>query len=493
MNVGRARVALRRAAGAAAILIPLAAMPAPGFAQPQTQSQAQPQPQTQTQTQTQPQTQTAHSARLSADLADHLAAGSQSIDVIVHGDRAAVDALASRYNLLVARRLRSGGVLRVNAGQLDALRRDPDVDHLSGDIPLRPVMAITNAAIGADRLWTGSGGTPALTGRGVTVAVIDSGISERHSALRRRVVATADFTGGDGVDRYGHGTHVAAIIAGQAGRTVETRDVQGVAPGAYLINLRVLGDDGSGVISSVVEAIDWAIENKARYRIGVINLSLGAPVLQPYRDDPLCEAVERAVRAGIVVVAAAGNLGRGRGGQPVSGGIITPGNDPGALTVGAIDTRGTPDREDDVAAAYSSHGPTRYDLVSKPDVLAPGTRIVSAEAAGSVAAREHPDRHVSGAGANGYIQFSGTSMAAAVVSGAVALLLQDDPRLTPAGVKAVIQLTSSRVPAPETGAAGAGSLNVLAAASLVGSVPGSTLAGAAAPAPALDRFPIEAN
>ena len=222
-----------------------------------------------------------------------------------------------------------------------------------------------------------------------------------------------DFTGGDGVDRYGHGTHVAAIIAGQAGRTVETRELQGVAPGAYLVNLRVLGDDGSGVISSVIEAIDWAIEHKAQYRIGVINLSLGAPVLQPYRDDPMCEAVERAVRAGIVVVAAAGNFGR----RPeraarCSAASPRPATIPYVLTVGAIDTQGTPERSDDVVAAYSSRGPTLYDLVMKPDVMAPGSRIVSAEAAGSVVAREHPERHVTGVGANGYIQFSGTSMAA---------------------------------------------------------------------------------
>jgi subtilisin family serine protease len=93
-------------------------------------------------------------------------------------------------------------------------------------------MAVTNVAIGADQVWAGDGDVPGLTGRGVTVAVIDSGISERHNALRRRVIATMDFTGGDGVDRYGHGTHVAAIIAGQAGRTVESRELQGVAPGA---------------------------------------------------------------------------------------------------------------------------------------------------------------------------------------------------------------------------------------------------------------------
>jgi serine protease AprX len=285
-----------------------------------------------------------HRARMSADLVAHLAAGSQSIDVIVHGDQASVDVLAARYNVVVKRRMKSGGVLHVNAGQLDALQRDADIDHLSGDLPLLPEMAVTNVAIGADQVWAGDGEMESLTGRGVTVAVIDSGIDTRHHALRNRVIATMDFTGGDGVDRYGHGTHVAGIIAGQPGHTADTRSLQGVAAGAHLVNLRVLGDDGSGVTSSVIEAIDWAIEHQRQYHIGVINLSLGGPVVQPYRDDPMCEAVERAVKAGIVVVTAAGNRGITQDGKIALGSITSPGNDPYALTVGAIDTHGTPQR-----------------------------------------------------------------------------------------------------------------------------------------------------
>ena len=298
-----------------------------------------------------------HRARVSADLADHLVAGSSSIDVIVDGDQQKVDALATRYNLVVTRRMKSGAVLHVNAGQLDALQRDTDVDHLSGERRLWPSMAITNPTIGADQVWGGGNGVPRLTGSGVAVAVIDSGIDPKHNALKNRVIATVDFTGGDGVDRYGHGTHVAGIIAGQAGRTADTRNVQGVAAGAYLVNLRVLGDDGGGVSSSVVEAIDWAIEHRRQYRIAVINLSLGGPVQQSYRDDPMCEAVERAVRAGIVVVAAAGNFGT-LDGKAVPFSITAPGNDPYAITVGAIDTHATPQRSDDTVAPYSSHGPT---------------------------------------------------------------------------------------------------------------------------------------
>ena len=411
-----------------------------------------------------------HHARLSADLADHLNAGSQHIDVIVHGDGASVAALARRYNIRIKKSLKEGAVLTVNAGQLDALRRDDTQDHISGDILIRSSADVTAQSIGADQVWAGSDDLdiPALDGSGVTVAVIDSGIDTRHNAfLRNRVLLSQDFTGGDGVDRFGHGTHVAGIIAGRAGRTADTRDYRGIASGASLINLRVLGDDGSGMASDVIEAIDWAVDHRREYRIGVVNLSMGAPVLQPYRDDPLCEAVERAVKAGIVVVVSAGNLGRTTEGKSLYGAITSPGNSPYALTVGGIDTHGTPQRSDDTLAAYSSKGPTRYDLVLKPDLAAPGSHIVSAEAEGSYLSRTYPERHVAGAGANGYIQLSGTSMAAGVVSGAVALLLEQRPNLKPADAKAALQLTSTFLPSAGLVGAGAGELNVLSASELL--------------------------
>ena len=289
-----------------------------------------------------------------------------------------------------------------------------------------------------------------------------------------------DFTGGDGVDRFGHGTHVAALIAGQAGRTADTRMYRGVAPGAYLLNLRVLGNDGSGTASDVIEAIDWAIDHRTDYNIRVINLSLGAPVLQPYRDDPVCAAVERAVRAGILVVAAAGNMGVTTDGRRVLGGIVSPGNSPYAITVGALDTKGTAERADDVVAAFSSSGPTRFDLVLKPDLVAPGRRVTSAEAVGSVLSASAPERHVAGSGPDSYIQGSGTSMAAAVVSGAAAVLIEERPGLRPLTTKAALQLTSTFLPASGLIQGGSGSLNVLAAAEFVrdGDLGDTTIAGA---------------
>ena len=156
----------------------------------------------------------ARHARLSADLENHLAAGSQTIRVIVHGTRTEVDALAARYNLRITRYLKSGAVLRLTAGQLAALRDDQDVEHLSGDVRFR-ASEVTAESIGADQVWAGREGLRARTGAGIAVAVIDSGIDFGHDALKKRVLATVDFTGGNGQDAYGHGTHVAAIIAGR--------------------------------------------------------------------------------------------------------------------------------------------------------------------------------------------------------------------------------------------------------------------------------------
>src|SRR5580765_6203085 len=416
----------------------------------------------------------AHNARLSADLSDHLSAGSQAIRVIVHGTRAEVDALAVRYNLRIAKYLQSGAVFLVNAGQLAAMRQDDTQDHLSGDIRIQSSVDAADAeSIGADQVWAGSGEVLGQTGRGIAVAVIDSGINTAHNALKGRVLVTHDFTGGDGQDHYGHGTHVAAIIAGRAGKTVETRDYRGIAPGAYLLNLRVLGDDGSGTASDVIEAIDWTIEHRREYNVRIINLSLGAPVLQPYRDDPLCEGVER---AGLVVVAAAGNYGKTADGKMVMGGITAPANSPYAIAVGAIDTHDTAQRSDDTLATYSSKGPTRYDLVLKPDLAAPGSHIKSAEAADSYLSKNYPQRHVSGTGADAVMQLSGTSMAAGFVSGAAALVLDAREELTPQDTKTALQVTSTFLSSAGVVGAGAGMINALAAVELAATneIPKST-------------------
>ncbi len=248
-----------------------------------------------------------HRARLSADLADQLAAQSQTIDLIVHGTRDEVNALAARYNVVVRKYLKSGAVLTVNAGQLAAIDQDEAVDHLSGDTMIRSKAEVTAETIGADQVWAGSGTLKPLSGAGVTVVVIDTGIDTRHEALKKRVIFTKDFTGGDGMDRFGHGTHVAGIIAGAGGSTPDTSGYRGIAYGANLVNLRALGDDGSGTVSNVVEAIDYAIDHQKELNIRVINLSLGTPVLQPIVTIRCAKRWSaRLTRDG----------GGGRGGQP---------------------------------------------------------------------------------------------------------------------------------------------------------------------------------
>jgi len=380
-------------------------------------------------------------ARLSRDLSDRLAKGDPAGSSVIVTGTVPVETIAARYGARILRVLRRGAVLEVNGGQLDALSRDAEVDHLSGDVPVHRMAAETTAAIGADQVWRGVlSGSGKYNGAGIGIAVVDSGIAHAPS-LNGRVLASVDFTGTKPkrADEYGHGTAVAGIIASTSA------SYPGVAPGASLVNLRALGSDGSGATSDVIAAIDWAVEHRAQYNLRIINLSLGHPVFEPAVDDPLCQAVQRAVDAGVLVVAAAGNFGKTADGRPIIGGVVSPGNAAAALTVGALNTRGTVQRSDDKMATYSSRGPTMIDGVLKPELVAPGNRIISTSSNRSYFEAEYPERLIEGAGGNGFIEMSGTSMSAAVVSGAAALLLEAGPGLTPREVKLLLQVTSSQV------------------------------------------------
>jgi subtilisin family serine protease len=212
-------------------------------------------------------------------------------------------------------------------------------------------MQRTAAAIGA-RWVTESLG---LDGAGVGIALIDSGVSPWHDDLDvGRIVHFADFIDSQPAlyDDYGHGTHVAGIIAGN-GRDSDGQR-RGIAPGADLIVLKALDAGGGGYISNVIAAVDYAIAHRQTYNIRIINLSVSAGVYESYHKDPLTLAAKRAVDAGIVVVAAAGNFGRDDLGGIQYGGIAAPGNAPWVLTVGASSHNGTVDRTDDGVAAFSS-------------------------------------------------------------------------------------------------------------------------------------------
>ena len=230
-------------------------------------------------------------------------------------------------------------------------------------------------------------------------------------------------------------------------------------PRAKLVNVRVLGADGSGFTSDVIDGIEWVVANRALYNIRVINLSLGHPVMEACATDPLCEAVNQAVQAGIVVVVAAGNAGKAPDGRAILGGISSPANSPYAITVGALNTWGTVDRSDDTVAAFSSRGPTAYDFAVKPDIAAPGTKILSLQADGAFLPAMYPSIHVAGSGSNAYMYLSGTSMAAPMVSGGVALLLQGSPNLSPAQVKFALQNGATAMTDAGLMGAGAGSVN----------------------------------
>ncbi len=311
--------------------------------------------------------------------------------------------------------------------------------------------------VNADQLW--SQGT---TGRGVTVAILDSGVAADPDLVQpaNRILASVNFADQRlAADPGGHGTHVAGIVAGNGTRS--GGEFVGVAPQANIVDVRVLGRTGSGRISSVVRGIEWVLAHSSTYNIRVINLSFGAPARTSYRTDPMSAAVEIAWRRGLVVVVAAGN------GGPARNTVASPGIDPYSITVGATDDRGSISPRDDTLASFSSWGSA--DSNAKPDLVAPGRRIVSLRVQGSALDLLFPDRVVVAGNGSKYMRLSGTSMATPVVSGAVALLLQSRPSLVPDQVKALLVGTTqpfgqdSGVPLPDPTADGSGLLDALAA------------------------------
>jgi serine protease AprX len=275
-----------------------------------------------------------------------------------------------------------------------------------------------------------------------------------------RIVYSQSFVTGETTtttDAYGHGTHVAGILAGNGANSVsllglaDYRTFIGVANGANLINLRVLNENGVGTDSGVIAALQAAIQLKNTYNIRVINLSLGRGIFESYTQDPLCQAVETAWKAGIVVVVAAGNDGRNNAAWTDGYGTINaPGNDPYVITVGAMKPMGTPERNDDLIASYSSKGPTLFDVVIKPDIVAPGNEVISDLASSHAnlytSLNTIPSDYYSNLGSTAsstaYYKLNGTSMATPVVAGAVALMLQKTPTLTPDQVKARLMKTA---------------------------------------------------
>src|SRR5215467_730524 len=292
----------------------------------------------------------------------------------------------------------NGAAYRIPVKVLAFLEKHPDIAYVTPDRQNTTFDQSDSAAISAvtvDVARTQFG----LDGRGIGVAVIDSGVynhDDLQGSSGSRIVYSESFVASDSStgDAYGHGTHVAGIIGGN-GQDSSGGQYHGVAPLVNIVNLRVLNGQGSGNDSQVIAAIQRAIQLKNTYNIRVMNLSLGRPVFESYTLDPLCQAVEAAWKAGIVVVVAAGNNGRDNSqGTQGYATIQAPGNDPNVITVGATKDEGTPWRLDDTVASYSSKGPTLIDHVAKPDIVAPGNRIVSLLAPGSTIPTNYPTLQV---------------------------------------------------------------------------------------------------
>ena len=348
---------------------------------------------------------------------------------------------------------------------LDWLASRPEVAAVSLDRMVRDTMERTAKAIGSHWVVERLG----VDGAGIGVATIDSGVNASHPDLDGRVLHFADFVSEHAApyDDYGHGTHVAGIIAGNGHDSNGAR--RGIAPGAHLVVLKALDNRGIGFTSNVIAAIEYAIEHRITFNIRVLNLSVAAGVYESYTKDPLTLAAKRAVDAGIVVVAAAGNRGRGAAGESAYGGIASPGNAPWVLTVGATSEMGTAAREDDEVASFSSRGPSAIDSSAKPDIVAPGVAIESTTEPSSRLFAANPGSRLWGSirtGSEPYMSLTGTSMAAPVVTGAIALMLQANPALTPNAVKAILQYTAETRIGVDHLTQGAGFLNARGAVEL---------------------------
>ncbi len=354
-----------------------------------------------------------------------------------------------------------------------ALTRDADVDYVVKDQKLRaqfdPALDSAKARtpgileVSAPQVWSQLG----LTGQGVGVAIVDSGVYA-HPDLAGRIVASIDFTTASPTvsstttgDPGGHGTHVAGLVAGNG--AVSGGAYTGIAPRANIVNVRVIDANGASNVSMILRGLQWILANRNAYNIKVVNLSLGATPTGSYKSDLMATAAEVLNFAGVSVVVSAGNTG------PYAGTVTTPATDPYVITVGALDDNGTSLLLDDLMATFSSRGRTVFDNLSKPDLVAPGRRLVSLRSPGSALDTQFSDRRVTATGAltPEYYQLSGTSMAAPIVAGVVALMLERNPTLSPAQIKKRLKSTATSLPFGTTFDRGAGLVNAFKAASSI--------------------------
>ncbi|WP_127579708.1 S8 family peptidase [Paenibacillus koleovorans] len=319
----------------------------------------------------------------------------------------------------------------VHASCLSKLLRHSSVKRVHHDTKLRTRLNIATPSIGSTLLQRRG-----LTGRGVTIGIIDTGVYPHPDLVKpvNRIVGFRDFLGGrcHPYDDNGHGTHVAGDAAGN-GRSSRGK-YTGPSPKARLVVAKAFNRFGEGDTSDVIAAIDWIVRTRHKFGTRIVNMSFGGPPGGSCEEDPLCRAVGRAWDRGLIVVASAGNEG------PGARTIDSPGINPKIITVGATDDLRTLKQTDDQVAPFSSRGPAP-DRKTKPDLVAPGVDIVSLRAPGSFLDRREPFNRV----ANSYFRMSGTSMSTPIVAGAIAQLLQRFPRLTNEQVKSLLRRSAIRL------------------------------------------------
>ena len=391
------------------------------------------------------------------------AGGAEMVDVIVQYKEMPGQAQANRAAGLGGETHRAYGqmpmrAMRMPAQALNALANGNDVRFVS--IDRRNVKGLTEAARLTANEPVGSNTNASFVGFGVGVAVIDSGVMS-HSD-QNNFTMQYGFLGGasnaptfnNGVitqyndqplsDDFGHGTHVAGIIAGD-GRESDGALNRGLAEKAPVVSLQVLDANGQGVVSDLIAALDWLLQYGAALDIRVVNMSLGKGVESAAADDPLVQATEAVWDAGFVVVASAGNYGRD--GHFT---VTSPGNSQKVITVGSLtDNETGTDLSDDYVSTYSSRGPTLYDHFLKPDLLAPGNRVVATIPEVAQLRTDLADRveicSINQNCTDDYLEISGTSMAAAMVSGTAVRMLDKDPSLTPDTIKARLMRSARKI------------------------------------------------
>ncbi len=360
-----------------------------------------------------------------------------------------INSIARALNCPVSQRLPiiNGFSTKVNINTLERLMISRAVTKVWYDRSVEALLDIASPTVNAPHVWNDG-----AAGEGIGIAVLDTGIYPHPDLTTpvNRIVAFKDFIRKKikPYDDNGHGTHCAGDAASNGFQS--GGKYTGPAPKANLIGVKVLNKMGSGTMSGIIAGIQWCIDNKDKYNIRVLSMSLGAKATASYADDPLCKAVERAWDAGMAVCVAAGNEG------PETGTISSPGIDPKVLTVGAVDDRDTVLTSDDRIALFSSRGPT-VDGLTKPDLVAPGVNVVSLRSPKSYLDKSNKDSRVG----QWYTSLSGTSMATPVCAGIAALILSEYPHFSPDNLKSLL-VSTCRTMDTDAYSQGAGLIDVWA-------------------------------